>query len=562
MSATTGRVPPSDPLLESTMQDVPLSLARLLSHATTMHGGAEVLTWDGGDFRRATFAQLGDDAARLARALREFGIGRGDRVATLMWNSYEHMVAYGAIPAMGAVVHTLNVRLSAEQLRFVLADGGATVVLVDADLLPLLTAALDSTARVARVVVVGDVAAPPTLPDGVAYHAYSEMLGSRSARFDWPILDERAPAAICHTSGTTGDPKGVVYSHRSIWLHSMFLCTSEGFRIAEGDSILAIVPMFHVLCWGLPYAALMVGASLVMPGRFLQSGPLLEMLRIARPTIAAGVPSIWKGLQVALDAAPQDLSHLREAIVGGATCAPSLMRRLSVDHGVELTHAWGMTETSPVGTISHPPAGASPEHAWSYRVTQGRFPALVEARLVADDGSTQPFDDASVGELEVRGPWITRTYLTSAEQSADGERFRDGWLRTGDVGRISADGFLTLVDRTKDMIKSGGEWISSVELENHVLAHPDVSEVAVIGVPDERWSERPLVIVVLVPGSTATAEELRGALIDKVARWQLPERWAFVTELPKTGVGKLNKRLLRSDYASDAFEIVLLAPPH
>jgi fatty-acyl-CoA synthase len=361
---------------------------------------------------------------------------------------------------------------------------------------------------------------------------------------------------MCYTSGTTGDPKGVAYSHRSIWLHSMQVCMSDGMGLAQGDSALPIVPMFHAMAWGLPYAAFMVGACLVMPGSFLRPAPIAEILAAEKPTFAAAVPTIWQGLLAHLADHPQDLSHVRLLVSGGSACPPSLMKAFAERYGVELLSTWGMTEMSPLGTVAHPPRASTGDAYWAYRATQGRFPASVRARLVGDDGGELPWDDRSVGQLEVSGPWVTSAYYGASGAVTSPDAFTDGWLRTGDVGRISPDGFLTLTDRSKDVIKSGGEWISSVWLENAVMAHPAVAEAAVIGIPDEKWQERPLVAVVTRPGHHVTATELRDSLAGQVAGWELPENWSFIDEVPKTSVGKFDKKRLRAQYASNELEIL------
>jgi fatty-acyl-CoA synthase len=362
---------------------------------------------------------------------------------------------------------------------------------------------------------------------------------------------------MCYTSGTTGDPKGVVYSHRSMYLHSFQVCSSNGMQLSASDYSLAIVPMFHASAWGMPHAAMMSGASLLMPDRFLQPEPLLAMMADQRPTFAAAVPTIWSGVLARLDAHPQDISHLREVVVGGSAASPTLMHAFQERYGVPVLHAWGMTETSPLGSVCRPPAGLDQDTEWSYRYTQGRFPASVEARLVNDSGVV-PNDGTSVGELEVRGPWITGSYYSPDGAQVDPDKFDDGWLRTGDVGTISPDGFLTLTDRAKDVIKSGGEWISSVDLENAVMGHPDVAEAAVIGVPDDKWEERPLVAVVLREGHAADAAQLCEFLADKVAKWQLPERWTFIEEVPKTSVGKFDKKVLRARHSAGELDVITL----
>lgn len=539
----------------STMMDDQLSLATLLRYASTFVGDSTVSTWTGDGVRTMTYREVGADAGRLANALTDLGIGQGDRVGTFMWNNNEHLVAYIAIPAMGAVLHALNIRLSAEQLIYVANHAEDQVVLVDGSLVPMFGQYLPQLTTVRHVIVVnGDVAAVPAV-DGVTVHDYAELLAKYPADFGFPVLDERTAAAMCYTSGTTGDPKGVVYSHRSNWLHAMQATTPAAMGLRIDDTVLGIVPMFHANAWGLPYAALMTGANVLMPDRFLQPVPLLEMMAAVKPTFAAAVPTIWGGVLAALAAAPQDITHLRAVVVGGSAAPPSMMKAFEEKHGVRVVHAWGMTETSPLGSLAHPPSGVSEEEAWAYRVTQGRFPAAVQARLVGDDGSVVPNDGQSLGELEVRGPWITGSYYSPAGVAVDPGKFDDGWLRTGDVGKITADGYLTLVDRSKDVIKSGGEWISSVDLENAVMGHPAVAEAAVIGIPDEKWDERPLAAIVVAEGASVKPEELREFLSERFAKWQLPEYWSFIAEVPKTSVGKFDKKRLRAQHADGELEI-------
>ncbi|MEV2218900.1 long-chain fatty acid--CoA ligase [Nocardia vinacea] len=543
----------------STMQDEPLSLATLLRYASTFMGDSTVSTWTGTGVRTMTYRELGAESARLANALRGLGIGEGDRVGTFMWNNNEHMVAYIAVPAMGAVLHALNIRLFPEQLVFVADHAEDQVVIVDGTLVPMFAQYLPNLKTVRHVIVANGDAAALQAPEGVQVHSYAELLAAQPDTFDFPVIDERSAAAMCYTSGTTGDPKGVVYSHRSNWLHAMQVCQPTSMGFSNRDYVLAIVPLFHANAWGLPYAALMSGANVLMPDRFLQPGPLLEMMATEKPTFAAAVPTIWGGVLAGLAAKPQDISHLRSVVVGGSAVPPSMMRAFQEKHGVRILHAWGMTETSPLGSVAHPPAGVEGEDEWEYRFTQGRFPASVQARLVGDNGSVVPNDGESLGELEVRGPWITGSYYAPDGAVIDPDKFDDGWLRTGDVGKISPDGYLTLVDRSKDVIKSGGEWISSVDLENAIMGHPAVAEAAVIGVPDEKWDERPLVAIVLAEGTEAKPEELRDFLADKFAKWQLPERWTFIAEVPKTSVGKFDKKRLRAQYADGDLTVTTLS---
>ncbi|MFE3937351.1 long-chain fatty acid--CoA ligase, partial [Streptomyces goshikiensis] len=490
----------------STMQDVPLLVTRILRHGMTIHGKSQVTTWTGeAEPQRRSFAEIGTRATRLANALRdEFGVQQDERVATLMWNNAEHVEAYFAIPSMGAVLHTLNLRLPPEQLVFIVNHAADRVVLVNGSLLPLLAPLLPHLPTIDHVVVsgVGDRSVLEGLD--VRVHEYEELIAGRPDTYPWPELDERQAAAMCYTSGTTGEPKGVVYSHRSIYLHSMQVNMTQSMGLTDKDTALVVVPQFHVNAWGLPHATFMTGINLLMPDRFLQPAPLAEMIEREKPSYAAAVPTIWQGLLAEVTANPRDLSSMKQVTIGGAACPPSLMEAYD-KLGVRLCHAWGMTETSPLGTMAHPPGGLSAEEEWPYRITQGRFPAGVEARLVGPGGDLLPWDGESAGELEVRGAWIAGAYYGGAA----GEPFRpedkfsaDGWLKTGDVGVISADGFLTLTDRAKDVIKSGGEWISSQELENALMAHPEVAEAAVVAVPDDKWGERPLATVVLKEGAT------------------------------------------------------------
>lgn len=536
----------------STMQDGSLSIRRILEHGTGPHGASEVITWTGGEPRRRSYAEIGRRSAQLANALRQLGVTGDERVATFMWNNAEHLEAYLAIPAMGAVLHTLNIRLFTEQLVYIANHAEDHVVLVDATLVPLLQKAVPELKTVRHVVVVGGDPASISVPAGIEVHDYEELLSGQPDTFDWAEVDERAAAAMCYTSGTTGNPKGVVYSHRSIYLHSMQVCMTDGMGLSQSDRALAVVPMFHAMSWGLPYAAMMVGASMIMPDRFLQPEPLVRMMEAEKPTMAAAVPTIWQGVLQQLEATQADVSSLKEVVVGGAACPPSLMKAFEEKFGITVLHAWGMTETSPLGSVARPPAGSTGEERWAYRTSQGRMPAGVESRLVGDNGEVLPKDGKSIGELEVRGPWITGAYYGDD----DPEKFHDGWLRTGDVGYVTPDGFLQLTDRAKDVIKSGGEWISSVELENAVMAHPAVAEAAVIGIPDEKWSERPLAAVVLKEGQQVEAVELREFLRDKLAKWQLPEYWTFIPEVPKTSVGKFDKKVLRKQHADGELDVL------
>ena len=548
----------------STMQDVPLNVGRILQNGSTFHGASTVSTWDGERAVSRTFAEVGARAAQLAHALRdELGVTGDQRVATLMWNNTEHQEAYLAVPSMGAVLHTLNLRLPPQQLAFIINHAADHVIIANGSVLPLLAPLLPQLRPTLRHIVVvgpGDRAALDGFLGTV--HEYEELIADRSTSFPHPVgaavPDERSAAALCYTSGTTGDPKGVLYSHRSIYLHCMQVVSAESFGLTARDKVLPVVPMFHVNAWGIPHAAFMVGTSLLMPDRFLQPQPLAAMITAEQPTFSAAVPTIWTGLLDELDHGDYDTASLRRVVIGGSACPPALMKAFEERHDIEVIHAWGMTETSPLGSVAHPPAGLSAEEAWPYRLTQGRFPASVQARIIGPNGAEMPHDGEAEGELEVRGPWIASAYFGGAGNPAEApeDKFSpDGWLRTGDVGTISHDGYLTLTDRAKDVIKSGGEWISSVALENELMAHPDVLEAAVVAVPDEKWGERPLATVVLRPESTVGLAELREFLAGRIAHWQLPERWAVIASVPKTSVGKFDKKVIRASYADGALDV-------
>ncbi|MBT3162481.1 long-chain fatty acid--CoA ligase [Streptomyces sp. Vc74B-19] len=558
---TPGNVAQEDAVL-STMQDVPLLISRILTHGSSIHGTSQVITWTGeGAPQRRSYAEIGARAAQLAHALREdLGVTGDERVATLMWNNAEHVEAYFAIPSMGAVLHTLNLRLPAEQLAWIVNHAADRVVIVNGSLIPLIAPLLPHLKTLEHVVVSGPGDRSALAAADVQVHEYEDLLAGQPIAYDWPELDERAAAAMCYTSGTTGDPKGVVYSHRSIYLHSMQVNMTQSMGLTDQDTSLVVVPQFHVNAWGLPHATFMSGVNMLMPDRFLQPAPLAEMIESEKPTHAAAVPTIWQGLLAELTARPRDVSALTQVTIGGSACPPSLMEAFD-KLGMRVCHAWGMTETSPLGTVARPPAHAvGTDEEWAYRLTQGRFPAGVEARLTGPGGERLPWDGESAGELEVRGPWIAGAYYNGpdAEPLRPADKFsEDGWLKTGDVGTISADGYLTLTDRAKDVIKSGGEWISSVELENALMAHPDVAEAAVVAVPDDKWGERPLATVVLKEGATADFTTLRAFLQEerRVAKWQLPERWTVIEAVPKTSVGKFDKKVLRRQYAEGTLDV-------
>ena len=544
--------------MRSTMMDVPLTIGWLMRYGTSAYGEREVVTATEDGTRRRTYAEVGRRAAQLAHALRKLGVDGDQRVGTLMWNNAEHLEAYLAVPSMGAVLHTLNLRLDPAQLAYIAQHAEDHVIIVDGTLVPLLAKVLPGIDAVRHIVVTPSAdltAAADTAAlegEGHSVHAYEDLLAAEPETFDWPELDERSAAAMCYTSGTTGNPKGVVYSHRSTYLHSLGVCTGNTFGLSERDRVLPVVPMFHANAWGLAYAAVLAGADLIMPDRFLQAAPLVSLIEAERPTLAGAVPTIWSDVLRHVRANGGDLSSLRLVPCGGSAVPHALQEAYQNELGVRILHAWGMTETSPLGSVAHPPAGVPADQEWYYRDSQGRLSCTVDARLVGEGGTILPRDGEAVGEIEVRGPWVTGAYY----KDDDPEKFRDGWLRTGDVGSIDARGFIRLTDRAKDVIKSGGEWISSMELENLLMAHPDVAEAAVIGVADDKWGERPLAAVVLRPGASVSAADLRTFLGATVPRWQLPERWSFIAEVPKTSVGKFAKTRMRDSYARGEYEVV------
>jgi fatty-acyl-CoA synthase len=540
--------------MKSTMQESPLLISRILTSGAQLHGDQEVVTWTAQGARRMSFADVGRRAAQLANALRSLGMD-GDNA--------EHLVSYLAVPSMGAVLHALNIRLFPEQIIYVTNHAANTAVILDNSLAAPFSQLLPHLSTLRHIIVNGPIPqdvreALEAAPQIEAVHDWDTLLDAQPTTFSWPVLDENCASSMCYTSGTTGNPKGVVYSHRSNYLHTMQVIMGMGFN--QGDRLLAVVPMFHANAWGLPYAALMVGASLIMPDRFLQAGPLAQMIETEKVTNGAAVPTIWTDLLRYLDEHPTDTSSLHRVIIGGSACPPALMRAYEERHNIKVIHAWGMTEMSPLGSTAVAPVEATGERHWFYRQTQGRIAPGVEARLVGVEGEEVPFDGESVGELEVRGPWVTGSYYdngsnTEAERADAASKFDDGWLRTGDVGCLTPDGFLQLTDRAKDVIKSGGEWISSVALENALMAHPDVLEASVVGVPDEKWGERPLASVVRAADSTIDAAALKEFLGTKIAGWQVPERWVFIDEVPKTSVGKFDKKLIRKRYAEGELSV-------
>ena len=544
--------------MRSTMQDYQLTIGSIRQHGTTVHRDSEVVTATPGGSRSTSYGELAGQVARLANGLRSLGVTGDQRVATFQWNNAEHLAAYLAVPSMGAVLHTLNIRLFPEQLVYIANHAEDQVVVVDDSLVPLLAKQLGKLETVKHVLVSGPDAASADLDSlsasGKEVTLYDDLLADQPEEFDWPVVDERDAAAMCYTSGTTGNPKGVVYSHRSAWLHSQAVCTAAIAGLDFHDRILPIVPMFHANAWGLAYAALMSGASLCMPDRWLQAEPLVRFVQESRPTLSGAVPTVWNDVLNYLDSHEDvSLDSIRLILCGGSAVPVALQKSLKERHNLEIRQAWGMTETSPVATAAGIPLGVEGEAEWKYRGGQGRLLCGVEARTCGDDGQVQPRDGLAVGEVEVRGPWVTGGYYNPEDPVDD--KFHDGWLRTGDVGILDDLGYIQLTDRAKDVIKSGGEWISSVDLENALMAHDAVVEAVVVGIPDEKWAERPLASVVVRDGASVTVEELREFLAKDFAKWQLPDAWAFIDEVPRTSVGKFDKKVIRKWYAEGQIDV-------
>ena len=525
------------------MDDFPLTLTALVDRAERLTPGRKVVSRrPDGSIERTTLGESGQRAHRLCGGLRELGIGDGDPVATLLWNQPEHLELYFAVPLMGAVLHTMNPRLSEEELRFIVSDAEDKAIVVDETLLEVFEK-FRSAQDFDHVIV---VSRSGSVPEGMIDYA---SLVEGSEPMEWPALEERRAAAMCYTSGTTGRPKGVLYSHRALVLHSLTAALPNAHAISGHDTILPVVPMFHANAWGLPYVAAFAGTGLVLPGPKLDAESVLELLADEKVTITAGVPTVWMAILQALNQEPDrwDLSALRLMIVGGSAVPRSMLEGFD-KHGLHILQAWGMTETSPMGTICRLPPeldDASEDERYQFRARQGMPSPFVEIRARNDEGELIPWDDEAMGELEVRGPWVAAGYWRGQGK----EKFTDdGWFQTGDVVTINRQGCIRIADRSKDLVKSGGEWISSVDLENNLMAHPSVAEAAVIAVPDDRWGERPLAVVVVRDGAEASAEELREHLSGQFAKWQLPDRFEFIDEIPRTATGKFKKTDLRERF--------------
>ena len=536
--------------MKGLMMDYPLTLDRVLEHGNRMFPHKRISTkLPDSSMHRYTFADLYKRVKRLANVLVKLGVKPGDRVGTFAWNNYQHLEMYYGIPGCGAVCHTLNIRLFPEQLSYVVNHAEDKVVFIDGTLLPLYERVADQINCVRHYVLINADAGVETKLPNVSF--YEDLMAEADDDFEWAVTDENMAMGLCYTSGTTGNPKGVLYSHRSMFLHTMGENQANALGLTERDVVLPVVPQFHAMAWGLPYACIFAGADMVMPGPHLRPDALAEMIAEEHVTVPAGVPTIWTGLYHELKANPRDISHIRALVVGGSAMPRALIEAYEKELGVNIMHAWGMTEMSPIGTTSILQSHHQnlPDHEkWDIKAKQGYCVPGVEMRIVNDAGDELPWDGATMGEVQVRGPWITRQYF-KVEPTLDSFT-KDGWFRTGDVATISEDGYMNISDRTKDLVKSGGEWISSVALENALMAHPQVMEAAVIAIPDEQWSERPLAVVVPAPNAgEINVDALMEHLAAHFAKFWLPDKILIIEEIPKTSVGKFDKKVLRHRYA-------------
>ncbi len=531
--------------LAGRMMDFPLTLTHLLERARTLFGRTEIVSRNPDrSLHRHTFADFHRRSSQLAGALARLGVRPGDRVASLSWNHYRHLELYFGVPCSGAVLHTLNLRLHPTEIAYIAQHAEDRVVFVDRSLLPLFNQIVEHVRSFEHVIVIDDGTAH-ALPGGSL--DYETLLARESTRFDFPDLDERSAAMVCYTSGTTGNPKGVVLSHRSTVLHTLVQCMTDTAAISENDTVLPVVPMFHANAWGLPYSSICVGSKLVFPGPHLDPTSLLDLMATEKVTVAGGVPTIWLGILALLDQEPKkwDLSAMRTMLIGGSAAPASMIDGFQKRHGLGVIHAWGMTEMNPLGTLARVKRdlrGADDETQLGLRASQGYPVPFVEQRHADEEDKILPWDGETMGELQVRGPFVASSYYGGEGP----DRFTaDGWFKTGDVVTIDAEGYLRITDRSKDVIKSGGEWISSVALENALMSHPSVLEAAVFAARDEKWSERPLAAIVLKEGKSATGAELGAHLEGRFAKFWLPDDYVFMKQIPRTSTGKFLKTKLR-----------------
>jgi acyl-CoA synthetase (AMP-forming)/AMP-acid ligase II len=542
-------------MLPGQMMTLPLTITTIMEFAEQAFGDSEIVsvTADNPE-HRYTYRDAFRRSRQLANALRGAGVETGDRVATLAWNDYRHFELYYAISCSGAVCHTINPRLFPEQIDYIANHAEDRLVFTDPAFVPLLESLQEQLATVKKFVVLTDAEHMPetSLPGAQDYESFIE---AETDNFDWPELDENSASALCYTSGTTGNPKGVLYSHRSTVLHSYGAALPDAMNLSNNDVILPIVPMFHVNAWSIPYGAAMVGAKLVLPGARMGDGEALQgLIEREGVTLSAGVPTVWLALLGYLRDSGKSIDSLQRVIVGGSACPLAIMEEFTEKHDVHCHHAWGMTETGPLGVFNALKPGMADlpkDQLDSIKLKQGRPIFGVDIRVVDDEGQVQPWDGESTGEVRIKGNWVCSGYFRIEENTSHDV---DGYFGTGDVASMDAQGYMKITDRTKDVIKSGGEWISSIELENAAVGHPAVAEAAVIGVPHEKWTERPLLIVVKEPAADVEKDEILGFLEGKVAKWWIPEDVAFVDSLPHTATGKISKKDLRvqfADYQAD-----------
>ncbi len=539
------------------MQRTPLLLSRLVDRGARVAPDEQVVTLYPGGLQRQTLAQTRARAAQLAHALAADGIGFGDRVASLLWNNQRHLELYQAVPCMGAVLHTLNLRLAAGELAYIIGHASDRAIVVDQSVLPLLESLAGRIPSVRRVIVAAEPGAGPwrsSLPGAVDYE---EFIAGHPSEIEWPEFDENAGAALCYTSGTTGDPKGVLYTHRSTYLHTQAMCLTDSMGLSAQDCLLQIVPMFHAMGWGAPFGLLMLGAKVVMPHRFLDAASLVELICGEEVTISLGVPTIWQGVRGFLEEHPErGLGALTRMTCGGSAPPPSLIEWYWERHRVEMIQGWGMTETNPLVTLSRRVAKRAQRNApdaelLANQAKAGQVVPGIEVEVLDEDWNPLPHDGRSVGEIVVRGPWICAGYYENPQP----EKFHEGWLVTGDVGTIDPGEYLVITDRSKDLIKSGGEWISSVDLENHICALAGIAQAAVIGAPHPKWDERPVAIAVRRPGSAVTQEQVIAHCAARFAKWQLPDEVLFHDAIPLTSTGKIDKKKIRSALAAEGYQL-------
>jgi acyl-CoA synthetase (AMP-forming)/AMP-acid ligase II len=532
------------------MMQQPLLVSSLLTHAERHHGEQEVVSRRvEGDIHRYTYRDMAARARRLANGIAALHVPAGRRVGTLAWNGHRHLELYYAVSGSGAVLHTLNPRLHPDQLVWIASHAEDEVLFFDLSFLPLVEAAAPRLRTVRAFVALTDRAHMPTQSTVPGLLCYEDLLASQSDRFEWPVLDENTASSLCYTSGTTGNPKGALYSHRSTLLHTYASALPDALNCSARDTILPVVPMFHVNAWGLPYAACMVGAKLVLPGPFLDGRSLHELFESEGVTLSAGVPTVWQGLLAHVEAHNLGFSTMRRTVIGGSACPPAMMQAFEDRHGVAVLHAWGMTEISPLGTVctlkAHQVALCAEERR-AVQARQGRAVFGVDLKIVGADGEELPHDGRAAGELMVRGPWVVSRYF----KEEGGDPLVDGWFPTGDVATIDADGFMQITDRSKDVIKSGGEWIGSIDLENIAMAHPAVAMAACIAARHPKWDERPLLVVVKKLDASLTREELLASFEGRIARWWMPDDVVFVDAIPLGATGKMLKGVLRERFGA------------